>query len=248
MKVLENKISLVTGASRGIGKGIAIELGRCGSQVIGTATTEKGADLITQYLQEAGIQGQGMVLDVRDEAAIEDCIAEISNAYGAVDILVNNAGITRDTLLMRMKLEQWEEVYETNLRSVFLTSKACLRGMMKKRAGRIVNISSVVGATGNAGQTNYASTKAGMAGFTKSLAREVANRGITVNCVAPGFIQTDMTDELTDEQKQQIIAGIPSGRLGEVEDIAKAVKFLASEDSAYITGHTLHVNGGLHME
>jgi len=248
MKVLENKISLVTGASRGIGKGIAIELGRCGSQVIGTATTEKGADLITQYLQEAGIQGQGMVLDVRDEAAIEDCIAEISNAYGAVDILVNNAGITRDTLLMRMKLEQWEEVYETNLRSVFLMSKACLRGMMKKRAGRIVNISSVVGATGNAGQTNYASTKAGMAGFTKSLAREVANRGITVNCVAPGFIQTDMTDELTDEQKQQIIAGIPSGRLGEVEDIAKAVKFLASEDSAYITGHTLHVNGGLHME
>lgn len=246
--MLENKISLVTGASRGIGKGIAIELGRCGSLVVGTATTEKGADRISQYLQDAGIQGQGMVLDVRDEAAIEDCTAKISNAYGTVDILINNAGITRDTLLMRMKLEQWEEVYETNLRSVFLMSKACLRGMMKKRTGRIVNISSVVGATGNAGQVNYASTKAGMTGFTKSLAREVANRGITVNCVAPGFIRTDMTDELTDDQKQQIIAGIPSGRLGEVEDIANAVKFLASEDSAYITGHTLHVNGGLHME
>jgi 3-oxoacyl-[acyl-carrier protein] reductase len=246
--VLDKKVTLVTGASRGIGKGIAIELGNNGARVIGTATSEKGVNNITEYLKQEGIDGVGMVLDVRNSASIDQCMADISEQFGKVDILVNNAGITRDTLLMRMKIEQWEEVYETNLRSVFLLSKACLRGMMKSRAGRIINISSVVGATGNPGQANYASTKAGVVGFTKSLAREVANRGVTVNCVAPGFIETDMTDELTDEQKQQILTSVPMGKLGKVEDIAKAVKFLASDDSAYITGQTMHVNGGMHME
>ena len=246
--MLDKKVILVTGASRGIGKGIAVELGKHGSQVIGTATSEQGANNITEYMKQEGIDGQGMVLDVRSSDSIDQCISAINEKFGTIDILVNNAGITRDTLLMRMKLEQWEEVYETNLRSVFLLSKACLRGMMKSRSGRIINISSVVGTTGNPGQANYATTKAGMAGFTKSLAREVANRGVTVNCVAPGFIRTDMTDELTDEQKQQVLAGVPMGKLGEVEDIAKAVKYLASDDSAYVTGQTLHINGGLHME
>lgn len=246
--MLDKKVTLVTGASRGIGKGIAIELGKNGARVIGTATSETGASNISDYLNEAGIDGAGMVLDVRSSESIDQCMAEINEKFGNVDILVNNAGITRDTLLMRMKLEQWEEVYETNLRSVFLLSKACLRGMMKSRAGRIINISSVVGTTGNPGQANYASTKAGMVGFTKSLAREVANRGVTVNCVAPGFIATDMTNELTEEQKDQVLTGVPMGRLGEVEDIAKAVKFLASDDSAYITGQTMHINGGMHME
>ena len=246
--MLDNKVTLVTGASRGIGKSIAIELGRNGARVIGTATSEKGANNITDYLKQEGIDGVGMVLDVRSSDSIDQCMSDIKEQFGSVDILVNNAGITRDTLLMRMKLEQWEEVYETNLRSVFLLSKACLRGMVKNRAGRIINISSLVGTTGNPGQSNYASSKAGMVGFTKSLAREVANRGVTVNCVAPGFIATDMTDELTDEQKTQILASIPMGKLGRVEDIAKAVKYLASDDSAYITGQTMHINGGLHME
>lgn len=246
--MLDNKVTLVTGASRGIGKSIAVELGKNGARVIGTATSEKGANNITDYLKQEGIDGVGMVLDVRSSESVDQCISDIKEQFGSVDILVNNAGITRDTLLMRMKLEQWEEVYETNLRSVFLLSKACLRGMMKNRAGRIINISSVVGATGNPGQANYASTKAGMVGFTKSLAREVANRGVTVNCVAPGFIATDMTAELSDAQKTQILASVPMGKLGGVEDIAKVVKFLASDDSAYITGQTMHVNGGLHME
>jgi 3-oxoacyl-[acyl-carrier protein] reductase len=246
--VLDNKVTLVTGASRGIGKSIALELGRNGARVIGTATSEKGANNITDYLKQEGIDGVGMVLDVRSSESVDQCISDIKEQFGSVDILVNNAGITRDTLLMRMKIEQWEEVYETNLRSVFLLSKACLRGMMKNRAGRIINISSLVGTTGNPGQANYASTKAGMVGFTKSLAREVANRGVTVNCVAPGFIATDMTNELSDEQKTQILASIPMGKLGDVEDIAKAVKYLASDDSSYITGQTMHINGGLHME
>lgn len=246
--MLDKKVTLVTGASRGIGKSIAIELGKDGARVIGTATSEKGANNITDYLKQEGIDGIGMVLDVRSSESIDQCMSDIKEQFGNVDVLVNNAGITRDTLLMRMKLEQWEEVYETNLRSVFLLSKACLRGMMKNRAGRIINISSLVGTTGNPGQANYASTKAGMVGFTKSLAREVANRGVTVNCVAPGFIATDMTDELSEEQKKQILTTIPMGKLGEVEDIAKAVKYLASDDSAYITGHTMHINGGLHME
>ena len=246
--MLENKVTLITGASRGIGQGIAIELGKSGARVIGTATSEQGASNITDYMKAAGIDGKGMVLNVRDSDSIDQCLKQITEEFGNIDILVNNAGITRDTLLMRMKLEQWEEVYETNLRSVFLLSKACLRGMMKSREGRIINISSVVGTTGNPGQANYASTKAGMVGFTKSLAREVANRGVTVNCVAPGFISTDMTDELTEDQKEQILASVPMAKLGDVEDIAKAVKFLASKDSAYITGQTLHVNGGMHME
>jgi 3-oxoacyl-[acyl-carrier protein] reductase len=246
--VLDNKVTLVTGASRGIGKGIAIELGQSGAHVIGTATSEKGAESISEYLKQAGITGKGMVLDVRSSDSINQCMSDINEQFGAIDILVNNAGITRDTLLMRMKIEQWEEVYETNLRSVFLLSKACIRGMIKSRKGRIINISSVVGTTGNPGQANYASTKAGVYGFTKSLAREVANRGVTVNCVSPGFIRTDMTEGLTDEQKDQILSGVPMGKLGEVEDIAKAVKFLASDDSAYVTGQTLHINGGLHME
>jgi 3-oxoacyl-[acyl-carrier protein] reductase len=246
--MLDNKVTLVTGASRGIGQGIAIELGKRGATVIGTATSEAGANNISEYLQQSGIKGRGMVLDVKSEESIEGCLKSIVDEFGPIEVLVNNAGITRDNLLMRMKLDQWEEVYETNLRSVFLLSKACLRGMMKSKYGRIINISSVVGSTGNPGQTNYVSTKAGIVGFSKSLAREIANRGITVNCVSPGFIQTDMTEELTDDQKQHILASIPMGKMGAVQDIAKAVGFLASEDAAYITGQTLHINGGMYME
>jgi 3-oxoacyl-[acyl-carrier protein] reductase len=245
--MIDNKVTLVTGASRGIGRAIAVELGKRGATMIGTATSEAGANDISSYLQQAGIKGKGMVLDVKSEESINECLNNIVEENGAIEILVNNAGITRDSLLMRMKLDQWEEVYITNLRSVFLLSKACLRGMMKSKFGRIINISSVVGSTGNPGQTNYVSTKAGMVGFSKSLAREIANRGITVNCVSPGFIQTDMTDNLTDDQKEHILASIPMGKMGDVEDIAKAVGFLASEDAAYITGQTLHVNGGMHM-
>ena len=246
--MLDNKVTLVTGASRGIGRGIAVELGKQGATVVGTATTEAGADKITEYLEQSGIKGRGMVLDVKSEESINECLKTIVDQFGAIEVLVNNAGITRDNLLMRMKLEQWEDVYATNLRSVFLLSKACLRGMMKSKYGRIINISSVVGSTGNPGQTNYVSTKAGIVGFSKSLAREIANRGITVNCVSPGFIQTDMTEELTDDQKQHILTSIPMGKMGDVKDIAKAVGFLASEDASYITGQTLHVNGGMHME
>lgn len=245
--MIDNKVTLVTGASRGIGRAIAVELGKRGATVIGTATSEAGANDISNYLQQAGIKGKGMVLDVKSEESINECLNNIVEENGAIEILINNAGITRDSLLMRMKLDQWEEVYATNLRSVFLLSKACLRGMMKSKFGRIINISSVVGSTGNPGQTNYVSTKAGMVGFSKSLAREIANRGITVNCVSPGFIQTDMTDNLTGDQKEHILASIPMGKMGDVEDIAKAVGFLASEDAAYITGQTLHVNGGMHM-
>ena len=243
-----NKVTLVTGASRGIGKAIALQLAGSGFSVVGTATTEAGAAKISEHFEEAGVTGTGVVLDVRDEASINSCVADISAQQGNIQILVNNAGITRDTLLMRMKLEDWEAVYETNLRSVFLLSKACLRAMIKAKFGRIINISSAVGATGNPGQTNYASTKAGMLGFTKSLAREVGNRGVTVNCVAPGFISTDMTDQLDEGQRDQILRNIPVNRLGEAVEVANAVQFLASEDASYITGHTLHVNGGLHME
>ena len=246
--MLNNKVTLVTGASRGIGKGIAIELGKNRAVVIGTATSEAGAEKISAYLQEAGIKGRGLVLDVANEESINECLKNIVDEFGAIEILVNNAGITRDNLLMRMKLDQWEDVYATNLRSVFLLSKACLRGMMKSKYGRIINISSVVGATGNPGQANYVSTKAGMVGFSKSLAREIANRGITVNCVAPGFIRTDMTDELTTDQKESILDSIPMGKMGDAEDIAKTVRFLASDDASYITGQTIHVNGGMHME
>ncbi|MEM7304777.1 MAG: 3-oxoacyl-ACP reductase FabG [Pseudomonadota bacterium] len=246
--MLDNKVTLVTGASRGIGRAIAVELGSNGAVIIGTATTQAGADKITEYLSHSDIKGKGMVLDVKSQESVEECLKSIGEEFGVIEILVNNAGITRDNLLMRMKLEQWEEVYSTNLRSVFLLSKACLRGMMKNKFGRIINISSVVGSTGNPGQTNYVSTKAGIVGFSKSLAREVANRGITVNCVSPGFIQTDMTEELSDDQKQSILASIPIGKMGDVQDIAAVVRFIASQDSSYMTGQTIHVNGGMYME
>ena len=242
-----NQIALVTGASRGIGQAIALELGRQGATVIGTATTEAGAEAISGTFAAAGVKGAGKVLNVTAATAVDDLIKAIESEFGAISILVNNAGITRDTLLMRMKDEDWDAVINTNLSSVFRTSKAVLRGMMKARHGRIINIASVVGATGNPGQANYAAAKAGMVGFGKSLAREVGSRGITVNTVAPGFIDTDMTRALTAEQRNALLANIPLGRLGAAQDIANAVAFLASDAAAYITGETLHVNGGMFM-
>lgn len=244
---LTNQIALVTGASRGIGQAIALELGRQGATVIGTATSEGGANAISESFAAAGIKGTGKVLNVTDAAAIENLIKAIEGEFGTVAILVNNAGITRDTLLMRMKDEDWDAVINTNLSSVFRTSKAVLRGMMKARHGRIINIASVVGATGNPGQANYAAAKAGLVGFAKSLAREVGSRGITVNTVAPGFIDTDMTRALSDEQRNALLGNIPLGRLGAAQDIANAVAFLASDAASYITGETLHVNGGMFM-
>lgn len=241
---LSGKIALVTGASRGIGKAIAEKLVACGATVIGTATTEKGAEAISQYL---GTHGKGFALNVTDEASIESVINAIKTEFGDIDILVNNAGITRDNLLMRMKEEEWQSILDTNLTSVFRLSKALMRSMMKKRYGRIITIGSVVGTMGNAGQANYAAAKAGLIGFSKSLAREVASRGITVNVVAPGFIATDMTEALTDEQKAVTLAQVPAGRLGEPSEIANAVVFLASDEASYITGETLHVNGGMYM-
>lgn len=244
---LANEIALVTGASRGIGRAIAIELGRAGATVIGTATSGAGADTLGGCLAEAGVRGRGMVLDVTDPSSVEQVMETIQNEFGMPGILVNNAGITRDNLLMRMKDEEWNEIIDTNLTSVFRLSKACLRGMMKARKGRIISIASVVGATGNPGQVNYAAAKAGILGFTKALAREVASRGVTVNAIAPGFIDTDMTRGLPDEQKQSLLQQIPLQRLGLVEEIAAAVVFLASPQAAYITGHTLHINGGMYM-
>ncbi|HWS02161.1 MAG TPA: 3-oxoacyl-ACP reductase FabG [Gammaproteobacteria bacterium] len=244
---LTHQIALVTGASRGIGQAIALELGRQGATVIGTATSESGAQAISETFASAGIKGTGKMLNVTDNAAIEGLIKAIEGEFGTVSILVNNAGITRDTLLMRMKEDDWGAVIDTNLSSVFRTSKAVLRGMMKARHGRIINIASVVGATGNPGQANYAAAKAGMVGFAKSLAREVGSRGITVNTVAPGFIDTDMTRALPDEQRNALLNNIPLGRLGAAQDIANAVAFLASDAAAYITGDTLHVNGGMFM-
>lgn len=244
---LTNQIALVTGASRGIGQAIALELGRQGAVVIGTATTEAGAKAIGESFAAAAIKGTGMVLNVTDAASIEALIKAIEAEFGSVGILVNNAGITRDTLLMRMKDDDWDAVINTNLSSVFRLSKACMRGMMKARKGRIINIASVVGATGNPGQANYAAAKAGIIGFAKSLAREVGSRGVTVNTVAPGFIDTDMTRALAEEQRTALLANIPLGRLGAAEDIAHAVAFLASDSAGYITGETLHVNGGMHM-
>lgn len=241
---MQNKIALVTGATRGIGRAIAEELVSKGAFVIGTATSEKGAEAISAYLGE---KGKGLVLNVTDKASIEAALEQIKNDFGDVDILVNNAGITRDNLLMRMKDDEWFDIMQTNLSSVYHLSKAMLRSMMKKRFGRIINIGSVVGSTGNPGQSNYCAAKAGVIGFSKALAKEVASRGITVNVVAPGFIATDMTDVLTDEQKAGILANVPAGHLGEAKDIAKAVAFLASDDASYITGTTLHVNGGLYM-
>ena len=241
---MKGKIALVTGATRGIGRAIAEELAAKGAFVIGTATSEKGAENISAYLGE---QGAGLVLNVADIHSIESVLEQIKSQYGDIDILVNNAGITRDNLLMRMKDEEWFDILQTNLTSVFYLSKAMLRSMMKKRSGRIITIGSVVGSMGNAGQSNYSAAKAGLIGFSKALAKEVASRGITVNVVAPGFIATDMTDVLTEEQKALTLSNVPAGRLGEPKDIAKAVAFLASEDAGYITGTVLHVNGGMYM-
>ena len=246
-KILHGKIALVTGASRGIGQAIALQLGRAGATVIGTATSENGAQAISDYLHTADIAGGGMKLDVTDAAEVDAVMSEINRAHGDIAILVNNAGITRDNLLMRMKDAEWDDIIATNLSSVFRLSRAVLRGMMKARSGRIISIASVVGAMGNAGQSNYSAAKAGIMGFTKSLAREVGSRNITVNCVAPGFIDTDMTKALPDAQRQVLLAHIPLGRLGNVEDIANAVTFLASPTADYISGATLHVNGGMYM-
>jgi 3-oxoacyl-[acyl-carrier protein] reductase len=245
--MLENQIALVTGASRGIGQAIAKGLGAAGATVIGTATSESGAEKITAYLEEAGIKGQGMVLDVANAESVTHCVKQIAADFGAPDILVNNAGITKDTLLMAMKEEQWEDIINTNLTSIFRMSKAVVRGMMKKRHGRIISISSVVGASGNPGQTNYAAAKAGLVGFSKSLAREIGSRNITVNAVAPGFIDTDMTRELDQNQKDSLLTQIPLGRLGSADEIAATVVFLASPAAGYITGETIHVNGGMYM-
>lgn len=245
--MLEGEIALVTGASRGIGRAILMTLAAQGAAVVGTATTEGGAAAIDQALREAGHRGLGLVLNVADPASVDAALARVGEVLGAPTILVNNAGITRDTLLMRMKDEDWQAVIDTNLGSIYRLSKACLRGMTKARKGRIVSIASVVGVMGNAGQTNYAASKAGMMGFTKSLAREVGSRGITVNCVAPGFIETDMTRALGAAQRAALIGSVPLGRLGKPEDVAGAVLFLASPAGAYVTGETLHVNGGMYM-
>ncbi|NYT28479.1 MAG: 3-oxoacyl-ACP reductase FabG [Candidatus Thiodubiliella endoseptemdiera] len=246
MNNLIGKIVLVTGASRGIGQAIALTLGAAGATIIGTATSDKGADAISVTLKENGVVGVGMALNVTNNDQISEVMKSITDTYGVVDILINNAGITRDNLLMRMKEDEWDDIMNTNLASVYKMSKAVLRGMMKKKAGRIISIASVVGAMGNAGQTNYAAAKAGIMGFTKSLAREVGTRGITVNAVAPGFIETDMTNALPEEQKDALAKQIPMGRLGSVEEIADAVLFLAGDGGSYITAQTLHINGGMY--
>jgi len=241
---MKDKVVLVTGASRGIGRAIAEHFAALGATVLGTATSENGANAISDYLGEAG---KGFVLNVTDNDSIAALFDNIKTQYGAVDVLVNNAGITRDNLLMRMKDDEWNDIIGTNLTPIFKMSKAAIRAMMKKRQGRIINVGSVVGSMGNAGQTNYAAAKAGVIGFTKSLAREVASRGITVNTVAPGFIETDMTKALTDEQRAATLSAVPAGRLGDPKEIAATVAFLASEGAAYINGETIHVNGGMYM-
>jgi 3-oxoacyl-[acyl-carrier protein] reductase len=245
---MQGRIALVTGASRGIGKAILHEMARRGAVVIGTATSDSGASAISAELAEAGLAGEGLALNVTDQAQVDAVLDDILARHGRIDILVNNAGITKDNLLMRMKDEEWDAIIATNLSSVFRLSRAVLRPMMKARYGRIVSIASVVGVMGNAGQTNYAAAKAGMIGLSKSLAREVGSRGITVNCVAPGFIDTDMTRALPEAQRQALLSAIPLGRLGAPEDIAQAVAFLASDSAGYITGTTLHVNGGMYMD
>ncbi|MGV7235272.1 MAG: 3-oxoacyl-ACP reductase FabG [Nitrosomonadaceae bacterium] len=246
--MLQNQIALITGASRGIGKAIALKLGKDGSTVVGTATTDEGAESISNYLNEAGIKGKGIVLNVNDTDQIKNLFTELRKEFGEVTILVNNAGITRDDLLVRMKDEKWDEVIGTNLKAIFRLSREVLRAMMMARSGRIINISSIVGSTGNVGQSNYAAAKAGILGLSKSLAREVGSRNITVNCVAPGFIDTDMTRALSEKQQQDLLQYVPLKRLGKPEDIASAVAFLASPSAGYITGATLHVNGGMYME
>ena len=244
--MLDERLVLVTGATRGIGKAIALTLGGAGATVIGTATTESGADNITKVFAENKISGKGIALDVTDNDQISNLGESIKKDFGSIDILVNNAGITRDNILLRMKEDEWEDIINTNLSSIFKMSKSVLRGMIKKRSGRIISITSVVGAMGNAGQSNYGAAKAGIIGFTKSLAREVGVRGITVNAIAPGFIETDMTDSLPDDQKDALASQIPMGRLGTPDEIAQAVLFLASDGGSYITGQTLHVNGGMY--
>lgn len=244
---LQGQIALVTGASRGIGQAIALTLAARGATVLGTATSAEGAAAITAYLQKEGLAGQGYALNVTDKSQIDSVLQQITQHYGEINILVNNAGITRDNLLMRMKDDEWEDILDTNLRSVFWLARAVIKSMMKARAGRIINIASVVGSLGSAGQTNYAAAKAGLIGFSKSLAREVGSRGITVNCVAPGFIDTDMTRGLAEEHKNNLLGHIALGRFGQVADIAHAVAYLASPNANYITGQTLHVNGGMYM-
>jgi 3-oxoacyl-[acyl-carrier protein] reductase len=245
---LQGQIALVTGASRGIGQAIALELGKQGATVIGTATSDKGAQAIGEYLAAAGVTGTGLALNVNDTAQIEQVLDTLRKQFGEISILVNNAGITKDNLLARMSEEEWDDVLTTNLKSVFRLSRAVLRAMMKARTGRIINISSVVGSSGNPGQTNYSASKAGMVGFSKSLAQEIGSRNITVNCVAPGFIDTDMTQALGEEQRAKLVEHVPLKRLGKPEDIAAAVAFLAGPGAAYITGTTVHVNGGMYME
>ncbi len=240
-------VALVTGASRGIGRAIALELGSRGFVVIGTATSDGGAQNISSYLAENSIQGEGMCLDVSSDDSVASVIAAITEKHGMPGVLVNNAGITKDNLLMRMKTEEWTDVIDTNLSSMYRLCKACVKGMTKARWGRIINISSVVGSSGNAGQSNYAASKAGIEGFSRALAKEIGSRGITVNAVAPGFIATDMTKDLPEKQAEALLASIPLGRLGQPEEIAAVVGFLASESGAYITGETLHVNGGMYM-
>ncbi|HET9043405.1 MAG TPA: 3-oxoacyl-ACP reductase FabG [Burkholderiales bacterium] len=244
---LKGQVALVTGASRGIGRAIALALGRAGATVVGTATTEAGANGIGEALKTAGISGRGAVLNVTDAGGVDTLVAAIEGEFGAVSILVNNAGVTQDNLLLRMKDAEWDAVVDTDLKSVFRLCRAVLRGMMKARAGRIISITSVVGSSGNPGQANYAAAKAGVAGLTRALAREIGSRGITVNCVAPGFIDTDMTKALPESQRAALIGQIPLGRLGQVDDVAAAVVFLASPGAAYVTGTTLHVNGGMYM-
>jgi len=244
--MLNGKIVLVTGATRGIGKAIALTLGAAGATVIGTATTESGADNISKVFAENKISGKGMKLDVTDNEQVSNLVKDIGKDFGSVDILVNNAGITRDNILLRMKEDEWEDIINTNLSSIYKMSKSVLRGMIKNRSGRIISITSVVGAMGNAGQSNYGAAKAGIIGFTKSLAREVGVRGVTVNAIAPGFIETDMTDSLPDEQKEALAGQIPMGRLGTADEVAQSVLFLAGDGGSYITGQTLHVNGGMY--
>ena len=246
--MLNDKIAFVTGATRGIGRAIALELGRQGATVIGTATSEDGAARISAYLTEAGVKGKGIMLDVTDTARTDAVLADVAKEFGPITILVNNAGITRDNLAMRMADDEWDAVIDTNLKAVFRLTRGVMRGMMKARFGRVVNITSVVGHSGNPGQANYCAAKAGVAGLTRSLARELGSRNITVNCVAPGFVATDMTHTLTEEQKQAMLAAIPLGRAGTPEDIAGAVGFLVSPAAAYVTGTTVHVNGGMFMD
>ena len=244
--MLDGKLVLVTGASRGIGKAIALTMGRAGATVIGTATTESGSDNISKIFADNKVSGKGIKLNVTDNEQIASLIKSVNEDFVSIDILINNAGITRDNILLRMKEDEWEDIINTNLSSLYKMSKSVLRGMIKKRSGRIISITSVVGAMGNAGQSNYAAAKAGMIGFTKSLAREVGVRGITVNAVAPGFIETDMTSNLPDEQKEALASQIPMGRLGTPDEVANAVLFLAGDSGSYITGQTLHVNGGMY--